>query len=408
MNKENGFLWEIAQKHSLIDFYKELHENPELSWQEYQTTKKILKNLKKNKEIEIKSFLDERGVVAIINNEKGIKNHSQKDGSYSKIIVGLRADIDALPIQEKTQINYASKKQGIMHACGHDMHTTILVSTLLAIANNKELFKDITIYGFFQPAEEVIPSGAKVFLEEIKDKIKLPDVFLAFHVSPDLLVGEIGVHGGPFMASSDEVIIKIKGKGGHATLPHITKNPIIPASAIIQNIQNILNEVRKPQEECILAITSIKCGNAFNVIDENLEMKGTLRTFSNELREKIKRALKKYVESICKAFEVEGEIIFNEGAPVLVNSEKWIKKIVEIFNSDEKIRTVEVPKRFGSEDFAYFLNEREGCLLRLGCSENIANSHPLHSPYFLPSIKTIHYGVYALLKICRYLQKNSY
>ena len=352
----------------IIQIRRDLHKNPELSFKEYNTSKKIQEFLKTH-EIPFTSGIVETGVIAKIEGN----NPTLKE-------IVLRADMDALPIEEENDIDYCSINNGVMHACGHDVHSASLLGSALILNELKHKFSG-TIKLIFQPGEEKIPGGAKLMLEEgVFDKI--PNSCIAQHVFPDLPAGKVGFKSGIYMASADELHVKVIGKGGHAALPHKLNDPILMAAQIINNLQQIVSRNNKPNNPSVLSFGYINGKGATNVIPNFVELKGTFRTFDEKWRSEAHLKMKKISNAICESSGGKCEFDIKIGYPFLVNDIEVTKnaKSAAVDYLGEK-NVVDLDLRMTSEDFAYFSQKAPSCFYRLGTS-NKNNKWNLHTPSF--------------------------
>ena len=270
---------------TLIKYRRELHENPELSMKEYETTKRIKRWLS-DYNIKILDLPLKVGVVAEI------------EGGYEGPIIALRADIDALPIVEETNLDFTSKNFGVMHACGHDFHTAAILGAAILINENKsKLHGKVRI--IFQPAEENA-KGANIIVES--GALENVEAIFGMHNKPDLPVGTIGVKEGPLMASVDRFEIDVIGIGGHAGIPEKTIDPIIVASEIVTGLQTIVSRSLSPFSNAAISVTKFQGGNTWNVIPENVELEGTVRTFQKDVRRSIPDLMRRKADGNAKAF----------------------------------------------------------------------------------------------------------
>ena len=352
----------------IVESRRHLHQNPELSFKEFNTSKYIQDFLRENN-ISFKSGILKTGVIAEIPGE----NPSSKE-------IILRADIDALPIQEINKVNYRSVNDGIMHACGHDVHTASLLGTALILKELKSEFFG-TIKLIFQPGEEKLPGGAKLLIKEGVFE-KKPNFCLAQHVFPELPAGKVGFKSGIYMASADEIHVKIIGKGGHAALPHKIKDPILMASNVITNLQQIVSRNNNPNTPSVLSFGFINGNGATNVIPDIVELKGTFRTFDEKWRFEAHQKMKNIAESICKSAGGKCDFDIKVGYPFLKNDENFTenaKNAAIEYLGEENV--VDLKQRMTSEDFAYFTHIAPSCFYRLGTGNSTDNWN-LHSPSF--------------------------
>jgi amidohydrolase len=347
----------LAQSYhaDVIKMRRYLHENPELSYEEVETGKFVANKLKEFG-IPFVHGVAENGVVGLI---EGRNPH--------KKVVALRADMDALPIKEANDVPYKSKKEGVMHACGHDAHTSSLLGAAKILNGIKDDFEG-TIKLIFQPAEEKTPGGASIMIKEGVLENPKPLSIIGQHVHPPLEAGKVGLKGGIYMASSDELYLTIKGKGGHGAMPQECIDPILIAAHIITALQQIVSRNADPSVPTVLTLGKINSkGGATNVIPDEVRIEGTFRTLSETWRNEAKRRMKKMAEGIADA--MGGECIFTieHGYPVLFNDEaltKQVKGFMIEYAGAENV--MDLPMRMTSEDFAYYSQQMPACFYRLG------------------------------------------
>jgi amidohydrolase len=339
----------------VVSMRRYLHENPELSYKEVNTGKFVAQKLKEYNIPYIHGIAD-NGVVGLI---EGRNPH--------KKIIALRADLDALPITEANDVPYKSKVAGVMHACGHDAHTSSLLGAAKILNNIKDDFEG-TIKLIFQPAEEKTPGGASIMIKEgVLDNPK-PLSILGQHVHPPLEAGKVGLKGGIYMASSDELYLTVRGKGGHGAMPQECIDPILIAAHIITALQQIVSRNADPATPTVLTLGKINSvGGATNVIPAEVRIEGTFRTLNEKWRNEAKRRMRKIAEGIAES--MGGECIFTieHGYPVLFNDEALTSKIKNFmveYAGQENV--VDLPMRMTSEDFAYYSQEMPACFYRLG------------------------------------------
>lgn len=348
----------IASKHlaETIKSRRFLHQNPELSFKEYNTSKYIQSKLTKNK-IPFTNGHVETGIIATIEGENPMDHE-----------VLLRADMDALPILEENKVDYCSINKGKMHACGHDVHSASLIGTALILNELKSNFNG-TIKLVFQPGEEKIPGGAKLMIKEglLQNN---PKACIAQHVYPDLPTGKVGFRSGTYMASADEIYVTIKGKGGHAALPHLLNDPILMASQIVTNLQQIVSRYNKPDNPTVLSFGYVKADGETNIIPDIVILKGTFRTFDETWRFKAHNKMKEIAYSICAAAGGSCDFDIKVGYPFLVNDEnttKLSKEAAQKFLGEENV--VDLDLRMTSEDFAFISQKSPSCFYRLGTGD---------------------------------------
>jgi amidohydrolase len=328
----------------VVEYREYLHKHPELSFQEYETAnfvEKILNNIG----IQHIERIGKTGVTALILG----KNHSLKDS-----FIGLRADLDALPIYEENEVSYKSVNEGVMHACGHDVHTSILLGTAEILNEIKEELPH-PIKLIFQPGEEKNPGGASILINEgILDNPKVSHMY-ALHVYPEMNTGKIGYKPGLYMASCDEIYITIHGKGGHGAMPHQCIDPIVIGSTIITTLQQIVSRNCDPKIPCVLTFGHFEALGATNVIPSKAILKGTFRTMDETWREQAIVILKKQVLNIVESFGAHAEIEISRGYPCLINDEFLTNKAKEkLINVLGEENVEELPIRLTSEDFSFY------------------------------------------------------
>lgn len=338
----------------LIDVRRYLHQNPELSFKEFNTSKYLQTQLS-NHNISFISNIAGTGIVATIEGQNPKSN-----------CILLRADMDALPIQETNNVTYKSKNDGVMHACGHDVHSTCILGAAIIINKLKNQLKG-TVKIIFQPGEEVLPGGAKLMIDEgILENPKV-DKAIALHVFPSLEVGKVGFKEGMYMASTDELYLTINGKGGHAAMPSEYINPLIIASEILLNINQEFMIDPKNNIPTVIAFGKIKGDGATNVIPNKVTIDGTFRTMDENWRQQVHLKLQEIVNEFSKKYNIQSEIKIVKGYPYLVNESALTQtcrsKAISILGKDN---VIELPLRMTAEDFAYITQKVPSCFFRLG------------------------------------------
>ncbi|MDE3183698.1 MAG: amidohydrolase [Bacteroidota bacterium] len=363
---------DLSKKFSdeFIQIRHRLHQYPELSYKEFETSKYIQQKLK---DIGIDfEVLATTGIVGII---KG-KNPDNK-------VIALRADIDALPIKEQNEVAYRSKNEGVMHACGHDVHTTCLLGAAKILNELKEEWEG-TIKLIFQPGEEKNPGGASLMIKEGVLENPKPDSIIALHVHPSLEVGKLSFRSGMVMASADEIYITVKGKGGHAAAPHLTTDTILAASQLVVNLQQVVSRFNNPFNPSVLSITSFNGGNTTNVIPSEVKLMGTFRAMNEEWRFKAHDLIKNICKKTAEISGVDIDVEIDVGYPFVINNmeltEKAKRKAGE-FAGQQNVEETEM--RMGAEDFAFYSHLIPACFFRLGVG-NTKNgiTSGVHTPTF--------------------------
>ena len=354
----------------VVAWRRHLHAHPELSFQEHGTAAYIADRLRALG-IEVRTGIAGTGVIGVVHG----------NGANGKAIC-LRADIDALPIAEKNTCDYRSHNDGVMHACGHDAHTAMVLGAGAILHATRDDWSG-TVMLLFQPGEEKIPGGASLVLKENALRDPTPSAILGQHCTPDLAAGKVGFREGPFMASSDELYITVKGKGGHAALPERLIDPIVISAHLLLRLKEEFAAYR-PAEKLVLAFGKVNANGATNVIPDEVNIAGTLRAFNEPLREELHAWLPKRANEICAEFGGSCDFEVRKGYPVLVNDEALtarMRSAAETFLGAENV--VRMDQRMGSEDFAFYTHVMPGCFYRLG-TQSPADSSPrgLHTPTF--------------------------
>ena len=338
---------------AFIDIRHHLHAHPELSYKEFETSALIQKKLSEwNIPFEIKATT---GVIGLI---KG-KNPDKK-------VIALRADMDALPIREENNVSYKSQNDGVMHACGHDVHTSILLGASKILNELKNEWEG-TVKLIFQPGEERNPGGASLLIKEKVLDNPAPQAIFGLHVHPGLETGKLSFRSGMVMASADELYITIKGKGGHAAAPHTTTDTILIASQLVVALQQIISRSRNPFSPSVLSITSVQGGHTTNVIPSEVKMMGTFRAMDESWRFKAHELIRKITTELVHSLGAEVDLHIDVGYPVVYNNEQLngiARTKAEEYMGKENVLETEI--RMGSEDFGYYTQVIPGCFYRLG------------------------------------------
>ena len=357
-------------QHELLAIRHHLHAHPELSFEEHETAAYVEGRLQA---IGIPSErLASTGVVALING----KNPDSR-------IVALRADMDALPIREENEVPYKSCKEGVMHACGHDVHTTCLLGAARILHETADQWKG-TVKLIFQPGEEKNPGGASLLIKAGVLENPKPQRIYGLHVHPGMEVGYFSFREGKAMASADELYFTIRAKGGHAAAPHLTADPILTAAHLIVSLQQIISRHCDPLQPSVLSITSINGGNTTNVIPAEVRMMGTFRAMDEAWRAKAHRLLQEQTAAICKTMGAEGELHIDIGYPFVSNDPELTanaRRLAEKYAGSSFVSETEM--RMGAEDFAYYTHQIPGCFFRLGAGNAAAGiTSNVHTPTF--------------------------
>ncbi|HEV7329705.1 MAG TPA: M20 family metallopeptidase [Flavisolibacter sp.] len=362
----------LAQRYApdFIEVRRHLHAHPELSYQEFETSKYIQQKLTEyNIPFEIKATT---GVIGLI---KG-KNPDART-------IALRADMDALPITEENDVSYKSLTPGVMHACGHDVHTTCLLGAAKILSETKDEWEG-TVKLIFQPGEERNPGGASLLIKEGVLENPAPGAIFGLHVNPQLEVGKLSFRSGKVMASADELYITIRSKGGHAAAPHLTADTILIASNLIVSLQQVISRNCNPLSPSVLSICSFQGGFTTNVIPSEVKLMGTFRAMDEEWRFRAHDIIHKHTTELVHAMGAEADIHIDVGYPTVYNHEGLhteALKIAEAFMGSAGVEETEV--RMGAEDFGFYSQKIPGCFYRLGTANKAKGiTSGVHTPTF--------------------------
>jgi amidohydrolase len=365
----------------IIQIRHHLHKHPELSYKEFETSKFVQGKLSEwGIDFEVMATT---GVIGIL---KG-KNPGKK-------VVALRADMDALPITEQNQIDYKSQNEGVMHACGHDVHTACLLGAAKILNELKNEWEG-TIKLIFQPGEEKNPGGASLLIKEGALENPKPESIFGLHVHPGLEVGKLSFRGGMVMASADEIYITVKGKGGHAAAPHLTTDTILAASQLVVNLQQLLSRMNNPFNPSVLSITSFQGGNTTNVIPSEVKLMGTFRAMNEEWRFRAHDLIKNICIETGKISGADIDVKIDVGYPFVLNNielTETAKQKAAVFIGTEQVEETEM--RMGAEDFAFYSHIIPACFFRLGVGNIKKNiTAGVHTPTFNIDESAIENGV---------------
>jgi len=354
----------------LISIRHHLHAHPELTYQEFQTSKFVQEQLS---ELDIPfQVMAGTGVVGLLQGK-----------NPGKRVVALRADMDALPIKEENDIPYKSTNEGVMHACGHDVHTTVLLGASRILHQLKDEWEG-TVKLIFQPGEEKNPGGASLMIKEGVLKNPEPQAIFGLHVHPGLETGKLSFRSGMVMASADELYITIKGKGGHAAAPHLTVDTILVASHLVVALQQIISRNRNPLSPSVLSITSVQGGYTTNVIPSEVRLMGTFRAMDEEWRFRAHELIRKQATELVHSMGAQIDLHIDVGYPMVYNNEaldKVARAEAREFIGRDKVLETEI--RMGAEDFGYYTRQIPGCFYRLGVmNEAKGITSGVHTPTF--------------------------
>ncbi len=354
----------------ILEIRRHIHANPELSFEEFNTANFIEQKLH-SFGITDTQRIAETGVTFTL------------EGKEKGKTIALRADIDALPIKETNNVSYKSKSEGVMHACGHDVHTASLLGVAKILNELKDYYSG-SVKFIFQPAEEKSPGGASILIKEgILDNPK-PATILGQHVMPLIPEGKVGFRKGKYMASADEVYLTVRGKGGHAAMPETFVDPIAIAGQIIVSLQQVVSRIANPKIPSVLSFGKISGGHVNNVIPDEVNIDGTFRTFDEEWRKKAHQKIKDISSSIAESMGGSCEVNFAPGYPFLRNDEVYTQRNIEAakdYLGEDNV--VELDLWMAAEDFAFYTHQIPGCFYRLGTrNEEKSITSGVHTPTF--------------------------
>jgi hippurate hydrolase len=348
---------------------RDIHEHPELQYDVHRTAAFVADRLKEFGCDEVATGLGRTGVVGVIKGRK-------PPGKGDVRVIGLRADMDALPIEEATELPYASKTPGRMHACGHDGHTAMLLGAARYLAETRNFAGDAVV--IFQPAEEGGAGAAAMIKDGLFDRFPIDQVY-GMHNGPGIPIGSFAIRPGPIMASTDAVNIHIEGRGGHAARPHISIDSVFVGAQLITALQSIVSRSVDPLESAVISICEFHAGNARNVIPQTAELKGTVRALTAEVRALMEKRLREVVEGVARMTGAKIDLNLERGYPVVVNHAAQTDIAVEVARKVAGEGNVhEMPPLMGGEDFAYMLERRPGAFIFCGNGDTAGLHHPAY------------------------------
>ncbi len=365
---------------------RDIHEHPELLYDVHRTAAFVADRLREFGCDEVATGLGRTGVVGVIKGKKPAANGDLK-------VIGLRADMDALPIEEATDLPYASKNKGLMHACGHDGHTAMLLGAARYLAETRNFAGDAVV--IFQPAEEGGAGAAAMIKDGLMDRFAIDQVY-GMHNGPGIPVGSFAIRPGPIMAATDAVDIKIEGHGGHAARPHKCIDSIMVGAQVITALQSIVSRSVDPLESAVISICEFNAGNARNVIPQTALLRGTVRTLTKEVRELVEKRMREVVAGVAQMTGAKIELVWERGYPVTVNHASQTDVAVKVAREVAGDANVhESPPMMGAEDFSYMLEARPGAFIFCGNG----NSAGLHHPAYNFNDEAIVYGTSYWIKL---------
>lgn len=372
----------------IIQIRRTIHANPELSFQEFETAKLVAEKLRATG-VKVRTGVGGNGVVGLL---KG-----SRDGN----VVALRADMDALPVQEGVDVPFKSKKDGVMHACGHDTHVAMMLGAAMLLKKHEDDLHG-SVKFMFQPAEEHGgKGGAKPMIEDgVMENPKVDYVF-GLHIDGDLPSNVFGLRGGAIMAAPDSFRIEIHGKGGHGSQPHTTIDPIFVSTQVINALQGVSTRMIDQTQPFVISVCSIHSGSKNNIIPDDAVLEGTIRTLDEKVRSQAKKHLTSVTKSVCKAFKASCKVEFLEDAyPVTINDEKVAKRVFTILRTIKGTRTTQIKPILGGEDFSRFLQKAPGVFYFLGTrNPDKGCLYTNHSSKFKVDEEVLKYGSLSLAKL---------
>ncbi|MEZ5045557.1 MAG: amidohydrolase [Chitinophagaceae bacterium] len=370
-----------------IAIREHIHAHPELSFQENNTAAFISSKLNEW-QIPHQSGVAGTGIVALL-----------KGKNPDSSVIALRADMDALPILELNDVPYKSKNEGVMHACGHDVHSTCLLATCYILSQLQQEWEG-TIKCIFQPGEEKHPGGASLMIKAGVLENPKPQAIFGLHVYPHLPYGTLGFRAGQYMASADEIYITVKGKGGHAALPHQTIDPIIISANVLLSLQQIISRNCNPLQPSVLSFGKISGGNVGNVIPDEVKIEGTLRCMDEAWRAQAHELITHHTKTLCEAMGAEALVEIPKGYPSLYNNPKLTNQVSDLAKKvfgEAQIKTLDL--RMAAEDFSFYTHHVPGCFFRIGTSFEDQFTYPVHNAHFDIYPKAIAKGIQMFCEI---------
>ncbi|WP_210486531.1 M20 metallopeptidase family protein [Rufibacter aurantiacus] len=372
MQELTHHIQDLARKYAsdTVSTRHHLHQNPELSFQEYETSAYVFRKLQEyGLEPE---RVTETGVVALV-----------KGRNPEKATTALRADLDALPILETNEVEYKSRNEGVMHACGHDVHTSSLLTTARILQELRHEFEG-TVKLIFQPGEEKFPGGASLMIKEGVLQNPSPQSIMGQHVFPFLPAGKVGFRSGMYMASADEIYITVKGKGGHGGLPEQLVDPVLISAHLLVALQQIVSRRANPKVPSVLSFGKVIANGATNVIPGEVHIEGTFRTMDETWRAEAKQKIKKLAEGLCESMGGSCDINIMDGYPFLKNDPALVARArtaAETYLGPDNV--VDLDMWMAAEDFAYYSQQTDACFYRLGTrNEERGITSGVHTPTF--------------------------
>ena len=349
---------------------RDIHQHPELLYDVHRTAAFVADRLREFGCDEVATGLGRTGVVGVI---KGRKPAGKADIK----VIGLRADMDALPIEEETNLDYTSRTPGLMHACGHDGHTAMLLGAARYLAETRNFAGDAVV--IFQPAEEGGAGAAAMIKDGLMDRFAIDQVY-GMHNGPGIPVGSFAIRSGPIMAATDSIDIRIEGLGGHAARPHKCLDSVLVGAQLITALQSIVSRTIDPLDSAVISMCEFHAGNARNVIPQTAELRGTVRTLTAEVRELVEKRVRGYVAGVAQMTGAKIDLVYERGYPVTVNHASQTDVATQVAKEiagDANVHAM--PPLMGAEDFAYMLESRPGAFIFCGNGDSAGLHHPAYN-----------------------------
>lgn len=378
-------------KDQLVDWRRDLHRHPELAFEERRTSQFVADRLREMG-VEVTTGIGNTGVVGRIEGKGG--------GNRA---IGLRADMDALPIEEQTGLSYASENAGRMHACGHDGHTTMLLGAARALSETRDFSG--TVYLIFQPAEENGHAGGRAMIDDGLFTAFPVDAVYGLHNWPGMAAGSLAVRPGPMMASMDTFDIHLTGAGAHAAMPHQGRDPILAGAAMVGGLQSLVSREVAPSDALVITITQFHAGDAYNLIPATATLKGTLRALDPQVREQAEARLKELIDGYARAHGVSADVRYSRDYPVTVNTPQETETCARVAEGMGLEVERDRAPAMGAEDFAFMLEERPGAYVWLGNGPATGGAN-LHSPTYDFNDEILTTGVRYWTRLVEHLGRN--
>jgi amidohydrolase len=349
---------------------RDIHENPELLYEVHRTAAFVADRLREFGCDEVATGLGRTGVVGVIKGKKPAGNGDVR-------VIGLRADMDALPIEEQTNLPYASRTPGLMHACGHDGHTAMLLGAARYLAETRNFAGDAVV--IFQPAEEGGAGADAMIKDGLMDRFGIEQVY-GMHNGPGIPVGSFAIRPGPIMAATDSIDIRIEGLGGHAARPHKCIDSVLVGSQLIAALQSIVARTIDPLDSAVISICEFHAGNARNVIPQTAELRGTVRTLTQEVRELVEKRVREVVAGVAQMTGARIDLVYERGYPVTKNHASQTDIAIQVAKEIAgDANVMEAPPMMGAEDFSYMLQARPGAFIFCGNGDTAGLHHPAYN-----------------------------